>query len=319
MRPIDLLKLTETNDFLDNVIFNKVTDLLKKYNKFDGFNDNNGFVNLFNDNCLLTGSTMIEFLLDEKYPYSNIDIFTNTLDARRTMIEYLFSQGYSYSQNESDNGSEDSGSEDSGSEDSGSESEVGSEEENSIDLENELFENDNNIDSGYSDIDNRFEDRFGAPEEIETIPLSDTESNYYRENAIEQRLNRSPLSYSDISSPDSNDSDISNNETILNESSSESESSSGYESDSETDETFEISTLYKNNAPNIKIVFKEITIDDYIKTIDLDICKNYFSANIAYSQDLFNKKSEIKISHVYESANRIAKYIDRGFEFKLIK
>jgi hypothetical protein len=316
MRPIDLLKLTETNEFLTTVILNKVTELLNNYDKFSGFNEGNGFVNLFNANCLLTGSTMIEFLLGERYLDSNIDIFTNTVFARDIMINYLLSQGYT-TENNNDNDSESGESETSSNEsESGESNSETSSSNNNLD---DLFETNDiiNQDSGYSDIDNRFENRFGFPEENN----SDTSSNFYRENAREQRENRSPISRDSISYDSFSSNNSSNNETLLNESDSEHNSDSEYESDSnldsEIDDTFEIYTLHRRNLPSIKIVFKEITIDDYIDTIDLDICQNYFYQDIAYSHDLFDKKTEVKINRVAEFQNRISKYINRGFEFKL--
>jgi hypothetical protein len=301
MRPIDLLKLTETNEFLTNVILNKVTELLNNYDKFNGFNEDNGFVNLFNANCLLTGSTMIEFLLDERYPDSNIDIFTNTIFARDIMINYLLSRGYTDTNSESNASNSESNSSESDSELSETNVNETSSNNNEFDNESDLFETQDiiNQDSGYSDIDNHFENRFGFPEENN----SDT-SREQRENSLSQ------YSFSSNGSSD--------NETLLNDSEYESDSSSS-DSNSESDDTFEIYTLYKRNLPSIKIVFKEITIDDYIDTIDLNICQNFFYQDIAYSHDLFDKKTEVKINKVGESANRIAKYIDRGFEFKLIK
>lgn len=309
MRPIDLLKLTETNEFLTDIILDQVTMLLNTYEKFNGFNNNNGFVNLFNQNCVLTGSTMIEFLLGEKYPDSNIDIFINTRRELNSMLSYLYFEGYTDNRNNSESNSDNESNE--------------SDESSNSDNESDLFAIDNITaeDSGYSDIDNRFENRFGF-REIENLDETNSDTpSAFREEVIEHNLTRSIASssnydsYSDISS---------DNETLINsdsesnsESSSDSTSDSTSDSESDTDDTFEIYTLYRSNFPNIRIVFKEITMDDYINTIDLQICKNFFYTGIAYSHDLFDKKSEINIDGVKESSTRIKKYIGRGFEFKL--
>ena len=92
LRPIDLIQIKSLNKYLYSIIKYNLEKRFKKSHIFNGFFTNEVYT-LLNKKCVLSGSCLLQFLLDERYPEYDIDIF---LDDRNypKMINYLFKIGY---------------------------------------------------------------------------------------------------------------------------------------------------------------------------------------------------------------------------------
>lgn len=70
-----------------------------KLNAF--FSNTNSFIKLFNNNCILSGSIIVQFLLNENYDSSDIDVFL-TINEIKKFNGFLLDEKYSEVSNERD-------------------------------------------------------------------------------------------------------------------------------------------------------------------------------------------------------------------------
>jgi hypothetical protein len=78
LRPIDLICIKTVNKkFYDNIKY--IIDIrYKKSHVFKGLSNNmSEFLNHFNNDCVISGSSVLQFLLNEKYDTFDIDIFVD--------------------------------------------------------------------------------------------------------------------------------------------------------------------------------------------------------------------------------------------------
>lgn len=95
IRPIDLICIKTINRRIYNNI-EKHLDLQIKNNSIFRKFVTRDFFKLINENCVISGSALLQFLLDEQYDKFDIDIYIRGDNENyRNMVDYLISIGYS--------------------------------------------------------------------------------------------------------------------------------------------------------------------------------------------------------------------------------
>ncbi len=103
LRPIDIIILQKENPFITNRIVDVLKEKLYISPVFKKFFDNeiqiSNFFKLLNENCIISGSTILQYLLDEFYIYNNhiddfdLDMYMDSKNAY-DVIKFLKQCGY---------------------------------------------------------------------------------------------------------------------------------------------------------------------------------------------------------------------------------
>lgn len=112
LRPVDMIRMSHLDSTHKVIYNNEITKRFQKWERLSAyFKHPDEFLKLFNKKCLLSGSIVLQFLLNESYD-SDIDIFL-TLDNLYPVTNFLMKEKFKmkkqsnayYSEDESDNSS----------------------------------------------------------------------------------------------------------------------------------------------------------------------------------------------------------------------
>jgi hypothetical protein len=97
LKPIDLVILSKVNIFYKKILNEEINKKFKKWSNLKRyFNNPEFFTELLSKDCIISGSFLLQFLLNEIYMNSDIDIYL-TEESSIFMKEYLLMEGYLFS------------------------------------------------------------------------------------------------------------------------------------------------------------------------------------------------------------------------------
>lgn len=296
LRPIDLVVFAQTNSRNNIITNNELTIKFEKWDRLKAFFINpKAFVQLFNQNCLISGSILVQFLLNESYN-GDIDIYLTKSEVSGVK-EFLKSEGFTFGHLQNQYGGNKSDTTDSNfdltTDDSSS--------DNSSDVSSDNFSSDNSSD-------------FTGPNFTEYRDNSDTSSD------VSSETSDSSSSFNDLSPT--------NSTYIINRDNMISRNVQDYDVIIKKEqEYFSVETFSKQcnqNKDNYTICKVQLIITndpiDRIKKFDFNIVKNYYDGkNLYFSKSLLNKTEELSFYQLqnltFTQKDRMAKYISRGFKF----
>lgn len=96
LKPIDLVILSKVNSFYKKILNEEIKKKFEKWSNLNRFFNNPEFFSqLLSKNCVISGSFLVQFLLNEIYKGSDIDIYL-TEDSAVFMRDYLLMEEYSF-------------------------------------------------------------------------------------------------------------------------------------------------------------------------------------------------------------------------------
>jgi hypothetical protein len=292
LRPIDLHMIARVDNKRKNITNYEITSRFENWNRLRTFFKNpKKFLSLFNKNCILSGSIILQFLLNESYN-GDIDVYL-TESEYHNFKDFLTSENFSFVSSESEY---DPDSELESESESDSESDTDSESSSESDSE---YEGSSESDSEYEGSSQNDSPQYDPPQYREEDTMSGGNYSDYRDTT-------------DTLSDTSSDSD---------------DPFANYNDLSPTSEYFRVETFSRDCLPNKENYttcnVQLIITNDPLKSIrdfDFDIVKNYYNGeNLYFNKNIINKTEIISIDKIFtlptKQQERMKKYISRGFKF----
>jgi hypothetical protein len=282
LRPIDLHMIARVDNKRKNITNNEITSRFENWNRLRAFFKNpKKFLSLFNKNCILSGSIIVQFLLNESYN-GDIDVYL-TQSEYHNFKDFLTSENFSFVSSESEYEGE-------------SESESDSESDSEGESE---YESSSEYDSPQYDPPQYHRDtEYESETESDSSQSGGNYSNY-----------RDTIDTSSDTSSDSEDRFANYNDLTPTHQYFTVET---YSRDC-------LSNKENYTTCNVQLIITNDPLKS-IRDFDFDFVKNYYNGeNLYFNRNLINKTEIISIDKIFtlptKQQNRMKKYISRGFKF----